>query len=140
MKKTTVKRSSILRACPKCMIITDLGACPICGSRPSRNWQGYMVLVDCTTSMIGERVGYRCDPKVLAAIEPEKTPEQALADLGVDRGALTAPDDSAREGELRKIRSLLRCSRHCDMLAEKLEDHVRKSQISGTWRYALRVR
>jgi RNA polymerase subunit RPABC4/transcription elongation factor Spt4 len=131
--------TNIQKACKKCMIISDGDACPVCGEKLSKKWQGYFILMDCTVSIIGERIGYKCDPKVLAAISAA-TPDEAYAALGVDKARLTAPDDVAREEELRKIRRMLRCSNHCDALVPKLDGLVKRGQIAGSWRYALRVR
>ena len=131
--------TEIQKACKKCMIISEGETCPICGEKLSKKWQGYFILIDCTSSIIGERIGYKCDPKVLAAIKANSV-DEALATLGVDRARLTAPDDVAREEELRKIRVLLKCSNHCDALVPKFDGIIRRAQIAGSWRYALRVR
>jgi RNA polymerase subunit RPABC4/transcription elongation factor Spt4 len=131
--------TEIQKACKKCMIISTGDTCPICGDKLSKKWQGYFILMDCTTSIIGERIGYKCDPKVIAAIGAG-TADEAFAKLGVEKAKLTAPDEVAREEELRKIRQMVKCSNHCDALVPKLDGIVKRGQIAGSWRYALRVR
>jgi RNA polymerase subunit RPABC4/transcription elongation factor Spt4 len=129
----------VQKACKKCMIVSTGETCPICGEKLSRKWQGYFILIDCETSIIGGRIGYKCDPKVIEAINAP-TPEEAFAKLGVDREKLNLPDESAREEELRKLRKMIRCFNHCDALISKLGGTIKRGQLASSWRYALRVR
>ena len=46
-----------LKACKKCRYLTSEKICPICGGETSREWQGYLVIVDHTKSEIARKMG-----------------------------------------------------------------------------------
>ena len=48
-----------LRACKNCRTITDLNKCPRCGGETSREWQGYLVVIDPEKSEIARKMGIR---------------------------------------------------------------------------------
>ena len=43
------------RACKKCNFLTDEDPCPRCGGETSREWQGYVYIVDYTKSEIAKK-------------------------------------------------------------------------------------
>ena len=48
---------STLRACKACRLITEEDKCPKCGEKTSREWQGYLIMVDSSRSEIAKKVG-----------------------------------------------------------------------------------
>jgi DNA-directed RNA polymerase subunit E" len=46
-----------LKACKNCRTITDLAKCPKCGGETSREWQGYLVVIDPARSDIARKMG-----------------------------------------------------------------------------------
>ncbi len=46
-----------LKACKKCRYLTPEKTCPICGGETSREWQGYLIIVDYTKSEIARKMG-----------------------------------------------------------------------------------
>lgn len=47
----------ILKACKECSTITEEDVCPRCGGQTSKDWQGYVVIVDHTKSEIAQKMG-----------------------------------------------------------------------------------
>lgn len=45
------------RACKKCQFLTEMDKCSKCGGDTSREWQGYVYIVDYTTSSIAKSLG-----------------------------------------------------------------------------------
>ncbi len=48
-----------LRACRQCHFISDQAKCPRCGGETSKEWQGYLVVVDPLRSMIAQKMGIK---------------------------------------------------------------------------------
>jgi DNA-directed RNA polymerase subunit E" len=48
-----------LKACKNCRTITDQPKCPRCGGEVSREWQGYLVVMDPERSEIAKKMGIR---------------------------------------------------------------------------------
>ena len=46
-----------LKACKNCRTITDGNKCPRCGGEVSREWQGYLVVMDPEKSEIARKMG-----------------------------------------------------------------------------------
>ena len=46
-----------LKACKNCKTITDQNKCPRCGGETSREWQGYLVVIDPEKSEIARKMG-----------------------------------------------------------------------------------
>lgn len=46
-----------LKACKECRFITEDDACPRCGSQTSKEWQGYLVIIDHEKSEIAKTMG-----------------------------------------------------------------------------------
>ncbi len=46
-----------LKACKNCSYLTEGNECPICGNPTSREWQGYVVIVDHNKSQIAKNIG-----------------------------------------------------------------------------------
>ncbi len=47
----------IVKACKECSFITEEDVCPRCGGGTSRDWQGYVIIVDHTKSEIAKKMG-----------------------------------------------------------------------------------
>ncbi|MCD6461788.1 MAG: DNA-directed RNA polymerase, subunit E'' [Thermoplasmata archaeon] len=45
------------KACRKCNFLTEEDTCPRCGGETSREWQGYLYIVDYTKSDIAKAMG-----------------------------------------------------------------------------------
>ncbi|MEM2838993.1 MAG: transcription elongation factor subunit Spt4 [Thermoplasmata archaeon] len=54
---------NIEKACKQCSLITEQDTCPICGSPTSKEWQGYVVILDYTKSEIAKRMGINANGK-----------------------------------------------------------------------------
>ncbi len=48
---------SILKACKMCRLITEEDKCSRCGEKTSREWQGYLIMVNHSRSEIAKKVG-----------------------------------------------------------------------------------
>lgn len=46
-----------LKACKTCNSITELAKCPRCGGETSREWQGYLIVLDPEKSEIARKMG-----------------------------------------------------------------------------------
>ena len=46
-----------LKACKSCSSITDQAKCPRCGGEVSREWQGYLIVIDPEKSEIARKMG-----------------------------------------------------------------------------------
>ena len=46
-----------LKACKNCRTITDQNKCPRCSGEVSREWQGYLVVMDPEKSEIARKMG-----------------------------------------------------------------------------------
>lgn len=53
----------IERACKKCSLVTEEDKCPVCGAETSKEWQGYVVILDHTKSEIARRMGIHVNGK-----------------------------------------------------------------------------
>ena len=53
----------IPKACKKCFYISDEDVCPRCGSQTSKDWQGYLIVVDHTRSEIARKMGLNANGK-----------------------------------------------------------------------------
>ena len=53
----------IERACKQCSMITEEDTCSVCGSPTSREWQGYVIIIDHTKSEIAKRMGINVNGK-----------------------------------------------------------------------------
>jgi DNA-directed RNA polymerase subunit E" len=47
------------RACRNCNFISDLNKCPRCGGETSKEWQGYLIVVDPERSEIARKMGIK---------------------------------------------------------------------------------
>lgn len=46
----------VTKACKVCFAITEEDKCPYCGGETSKDWQGYVVIIDHTKSEIAKRM------------------------------------------------------------------------------------
>ena len=53
----------VQRACKQCSRITEEETCPICGGQTSKEWQGYLVVIDYTKSDIAKKMGITSNGK-----------------------------------------------------------------------------
>ena len=51
------------RACKKCSYLSEENACPVCGDETSKEWQGYLIVVDHAKSEIARRMGIASNGK-----------------------------------------------------------------------------
>ena len=47
----------VLLACKKCSFLTATDPCPQCGGQMSKEWQGYLVILDPDRSEIARKMG-----------------------------------------------------------------------------------
>ena len=47
----------VQKACKHCSFITEEDVCPLCGNPTSKDWQGYVIIIDHTKSEIAKRMG-----------------------------------------------------------------------------------
>lgn len=47
----------VLKACKQCSFISEDDVCPRCGGPTSKDWQGYLAVVDFEKSEIAKRMG-----------------------------------------------------------------------------------
>ncbi|UCE44736.1 MAG: DNA-directed RNA polymerase subunit E [Methanobacteriota archaeon] len=53
----------IERACKTCNAMTEEDKCPLCGAETSKEWQGYVVILDHTKSEIARTMGIHVNGK-----------------------------------------------------------------------------
>ena len=51
------------RACKNCSFITEEDTCPLCRGHTSKEWQGYVVIIDHSKSEIAQRMGINVNGK-----------------------------------------------------------------------------
>ena len=51
------------KACKGCNAMTEEDKCPLCGAETSKEWQGYVVIIDHTKSEIARRMGIHVNGK-----------------------------------------------------------------------------
>jgi DNA-directed RNA polymerase subunit E" len=51
------------KACKRCNFVTEEDKCPHCGGDTSKEWQGYVVILDHTKSEIARRMGIHVNGK-----------------------------------------------------------------------------
>jgi DNA-directed RNA polymerase subunit E" len=47
----------VMRACKQCSFISENEVCPRCGGQTSKDWQGYLIIVDFEKSEIAKKMG-----------------------------------------------------------------------------------
>ncbi len=52
-----------LKACKSCRLITEEDKCARCAEKTSREWQGYLIMVNHSRSDIGKKVGIDANGK-----------------------------------------------------------------------------
>lgn len=53
----------VMKACKKCKTVTEENKCPLCGIPTSKDWQGYLVMLDYTNSKIAEKMNLQVNGK-----------------------------------------------------------------------------
>lgn len=51
------------KACKVCSFISEVDKCPLCGNPTSKDWQGYVIIVDHTKSDIAKKMGLHVNGK-----------------------------------------------------------------------------
>ncbi|MFW6195726.1 MAG: transcription elongation factor subunit Spt4 [Thermoplasmatota archaeon] len=51
------------KACKKCNHLTEENECPLCGGEVSREWQGYLVIIDHEHSQLAKKMGIKTNGK-----------------------------------------------------------------------------
>ena len=52
-------RKKFIRACKKCMILTEEEICPVCQAHTSQYWSGYLAVLDPDKSSIAKRMNIK---------------------------------------------------------------------------------
>ncbi|MBA3046022.1 MAG: DNA-directed RNA polymerase subunit E [Candidatus Thermoplasmatota archaeon] len=55
--------AEVLRACKVCSLISEVEVCAVCGGQTSREWQGYIIILDHTRSEIARKMGIQSNGK-----------------------------------------------------------------------------
>ncbi|MDD4307374.1 MAG: DNA-directed RNA polymerase subunit E [Thermoplasmata archaeon] len=55
--------AEIVKACKACSLINEGDTCTACGGATSREWQGYIVILDHTRSEIARKMGIQANGK-----------------------------------------------------------------------------
>lgn len=55
--------TKLMKACKNCSFITEGDVCPLCGNQTSKDWQGYVIIIDHTKSEISKRMGIHVNGK-----------------------------------------------------------------------------
>lgn len=53
----------VQKACKHCSYISEGDACPLCSNPTSKDWQGYVIIVDHTRSEIAQRMDIHVNGK-----------------------------------------------------------------------------
>jgi len=53
----------IQKACKQCTMISEIDTCPNCGGVTSKEWQGYVIILDFTKSEIAKKMGIKANGK-----------------------------------------------------------------------------
>jgi len=51
------------KACKKCNYLTEENECPLCGGEVSREWQGYLVIINHEHSQLARKMGISTNGK-----------------------------------------------------------------------------
>ena len=52
-----------MKACKKCLTVTEESKCPKCTSKTSKDWQGYLIILDHEKSIIAEEMNLEINGK-----------------------------------------------------------------------------
>jgi DNA-directed RNA polymerase subunit E" len=53
----------VQKACKHCSFITEEDVCPLCGNPTSKDWQGYVIIIDHSKSEIAKGMGINVNGK-----------------------------------------------------------------------------
>jgi DNA-directed RNA polymerase subunit E" len=53
----------VLKACKQCSMVNEVDTCPNCGGQMSKEWQGYVIILDYTKSEIAKKMGITANGK-----------------------------------------------------------------------------
>jgi len=48
----------VMRACSSCLYLTEDDACPICNGELTKDWQGFVIILDFTQSEIAKKMEF----------------------------------------------------------------------------------
>ena len=55
--------AEIVKACKSCSMISEADTCTVCGGQTSREWQGYIIILDHSRSEIARKMGIQSNGK-----------------------------------------------------------------------------
>lgn len=55
--------TDIIKACKVCNLINEEDKCSVCGGQTSKEWQGYIIIMDHTRSEIARKMGIQSNGK-----------------------------------------------------------------------------
>ncbi len=53
----------VLKACTNCMYLSEEDTCPLCAGETTRDWQGFVIILDYSRSQIAEKMGFEHNGK-----------------------------------------------------------------------------
>lgn len=53
----------IMKACKKCKTITEENKCPLCNTQTSKDWQGYLIILEHDKSIIADTMNLEVNGK-----------------------------------------------------------------------------
>ena len=66
----------VYKACKQCSFISEEDTCPRCGGQTSREWQGYLVVIDYEKSDIAKQMGISSNGKYALSVRLSKCPAE----------------------------------------------------------------
>ena len=66
----------VYKACKQCSFISEEDTCPRCGGQTSREWQGYLVVIDYEKSDIAKQMGISSNGKYALRVRRSKCPAE----------------------------------------------------------------
>lgn len=53
----------VMKACTGCLFLSEEDRCPICEGDTTRDWQGFVIILDFSRSEIAKKMGFRHNGK-----------------------------------------------------------------------------
>ena len=54
---------AVLKACISCLYLSEKDNCPLCNNETTRDWQGFVTIIDYSRSKIAEKMGFEHNGK-----------------------------------------------------------------------------
>lgn len=58
-----------MKACKNCYFLTDIDRCPKCSSELSKDWKGYLIVVDYANSEIAKKMNININGKYALSVK-----------------------------------------------------------------------